>query len=128
MKNHLKQKWFIIVVLALFLFSDCAVTLIGQPHSYWTNYSMVREGSPLWSFCLKTSPYVYICGWFIYWIMASIIALLLPRNVSLIYVTTIIVIHTCAMYGWFRYHFGGGWQTELWYAPVANNTQYEIIL
>ncbi len=108
-----------VAVLALILFSDCAVTLIGQPKLYWADHSRVYEGSPLWSFCLEKSPLVFLCGWLIYWIVASIIAVLLPSNLSLIYVTSIIIIHAVAIYSWLRYRFGLGWQTELWYAPIV---------
>jgi hypothetical protein len=119
MKTRLRERWFMIAALGLFLLGDCAVTLLGQPHSYWVNHAMTKEASPVWNYLLKISPWHCLCGFVLYWVAASLIAALLPRFLSLLYGTTLIYMHSLAIYCWLTWNFHCGWWTELWFAPLA---------
>lgn len=119
MTIRLEKRWIMTAVLGLFLLGDCAITLLGQPHAYWMDHSVTNEASPVWNYFLRVSPLSYICGFIVYWIAASIVASILPRILSLLYVTTIIYMHSSAIDRWLIWHFRFGWWTELWFAPVV---------
>ncbi|MBI2049913.1 MAG: hypothetical protein HYT35_00435, partial [Candidatus Staskawiczbacteria bacterium] len=49
-----------IVLLSLVMMLDLTFTLVGQPESYWQDYSCCNEASPIGSFLLSIDPKIFV--------------------------------------------------------------------
>jgi len=88
--------------------SDFALTLAGQPASYWKDHSNPLEGNSLVAWAMRHGPAAVIAGWSIYAAMAFAVVKLLPGRFGMIAALTFIFAHFSAASGWLIYRFHVG--------------------
>ena len=83
-KNKLIGKHLLILVpLILVISLDLIFTIIGQPSSYWQNYSDYDEMNPLGQMLLSTSPILFIIVSFLYILLVIFLIIKIPKPINI---------------------------------------------
>ncbi|MFT3781221.1 MAG: hypothetical protein QM790_04330 [Nibricoccus sp.] len=99
-----RLSWLMIAVMV----SDFALTLAGQPTSYWKDHSHPLEGNSLVAWAMRHGPAAVIAGWSVYAALAFALVKLLPGRFGMIAAFTFIFAHFSAASGWLIYIFHVG--------------------
>jgi hypothetical protein len=85
--------------------ADFALTLAGQPSSYWKDSSTAQELNALVASAMHKGPIAIIAGWSLYAGAAFALASLLPGRLASIAAMTLTLAHFSAASGWLMYRF-----------------------
>lgn len=104
------------VLVALF---DFGITLAGQPEIYWRDHSKFVESNPLFAYLLSIHPGWFLTGAFA-WILGVIsISLFLPRLLSLIWSSSLVLGHSFGILMWLLYKHDVNFQIVYVYFPIV---------
>ena len=84
---------------------DFALTLGGQPASYWKDHSKPLEFNSLVAWAMRHGPTAVIALWCVYAALAVALVNLLPGRLGMIAALTFTLAHFCAASGWIVYRF-----------------------
>ena len=95
------------VMVCAMLF-DSAITLIGQPSSYWHHPYTVREGNGFFRYFFSHGLSAYILTILVYISVVFFLVSILPRRLALVSVFAFILGHYFGASTWLNYyrHFG----------------------
>ncbi|MGH7953008.1 MAG: hypothetical protein ACREFE_13985, partial [Limisphaerales bacterium] len=93
-------------VVLLVMLADGAITLVGQPPSFWHDSRNTNEIEPVVRFFLARGAIPYIVVGLIYGFGALFIASILPRRLGLTLLFFLLLEHFWGMTSWCIYYFG----------------------
>lgn len=103
------------VMLSVILF-DIAITLIGQPASYWTNPLTAHEGNQWFHPIMARGPWVSVAVDFVYLSGCFLLVSLLPRRIGITLMLGLLLGHFFGGSTWICYKFGFGIQGVVLYS------------
>jgi hypothetical protein len=121
----MKPKFYFIAAVLLPSLLDGVVTLIGQPNSYWTDFSKIDEASPV-TF-LMFGPWVFLLSVVVYTLLLALLIYKLPKWVSIGVGLFLCMSHSSGIQSWAPYIITEKMQylyDYWWYISVA----YSLII
>ena len=123
-----KRFWMMLPPVAMCLI-DQAFTLLGQDPKYWQgDYSLAKEGNPLFRRILETHPLLFEGGVLAWMLFFCVVIYLLPRRLAMVGAIATAVGHTWGASTWILWlssqatlasmarsiaHDAGAWETFL---------------
>jgi len=109
--------------VALVMVLDFLFTMIGQPSSYWANFSNVNEGSPLGFTLLNINPFLFLLFCAIYLLAMIILIRKLPLIIGAVLGLSLFLGHAWGSSSWVyplfrKMGFAGGGFSR-WYLAVG---------
>lgn len=95
----------LLFLLAGVIAVDFAVTILGQPHSYWVDPRTAHEGNPVFRWFMFRGAACYFA--FIAAYIAGVVALVsrLPRQTAIVVGMVFLLTHYFAASSWIAFHF-----------------------
>ena len=95
----------LLFLLAAVIAFDFAVTILGQPHSYWLDPQTAHEGNPVFRWFMIHGATCYFA--FIAAYIAGVVGLVsrLPRQTAIVVGLVFLLTHYFAASSWLAFHF-----------------------
>ena len=84
---------------------DLAMTLIGQPATYWADPASANEGNPLVRFVMNQGIVLLLVGAALYAAVAIALVTVLPVRLGLPLLLTLTIWHYYGASAWLQHHF-----------------------
>lgn len=94
----MKQKLYFVIAALIPSLLDGIITLVGQPASYWSDFSKIDEGAPL-TF-LMYGPWIFLLSVVVYTVLLGLIIYKLPKWISLGVGLFFFMAHSNGVQGW----------------------------
>ena len=121
MKN--KLIWLLVAVVAF----DFAVTLLGQPSSYWRDPHTANEGNPAFAWFMVRGTFCYAAFILAYLIGVAVLVRVLPRQIAITTGLVFLLAHYFAASTWLSFHFNLGMSGPIIYAVVLSMVLISIL-
>jgi hypothetical protein len=117
-KNNMKNKlrWLLVAVILF----DFAVTILGQPSSYWHDPLSADEGNALFRWFMVRGTICYFAFILSYIVGIFVLVTALPRKSALITGLIFLLAHYFAASTWLSYHFRLSMAGPIMYAVVLS--------
>jgi hypothetical protein len=121
MKNRLT--WLLLAVIAF----DFAITLLGQPSSYWRDPRTANEGNPVFAWFMVRGTLCYAAFILAYLAGVLVLVRMLPRRAAITTGLVFLLSHYFAASTWLSFHFNLGMGGPIVYAVVLSIALLSIL-
>jgi hypothetical protein len=115
-----KEKSLWVLPAVLVALCDFAITLAGQPQVYWQDHSKFGEANPVFAYLLSIHPAWFLAGAGAWLIGIVLLALLLPRLLSLVWSSSFLLAHSFGVLTWLLYKHYVTFQIVYVYFPAMS--------
>lgn len=120
MLGRFYKRWMLFASVFLAMALDAAVTLLGQPDSYWNHAGGATEGAPHAKVALDYSPLAFVGLVLVIFIGVSVLIFVLPRMLGLLVSVSVSIGSYVGALTWFIFAFNFSYWFLYLYCPLIS--------